>query len=169
MYLEYHELLKKYKDAEKNYYNALDRKTKLLYSVTPHGTEAKPIINHLSNLSPDEQFNIYTREIQEVDLLINSTRNNKDALERELKRKEKDLRESKDIYDRIYVYVWLEHKKSKHFCKLINYSRRQTDRKIEEIENTLYPDLRKRREELKKRQEEKRKREQEKFQKTFKN
>lgn len=169
MYLEYHELLKKYKDAERNYYDALDRKTQLLYSVTPHGTEAKPIINHLSNLSPDEQFNIYTREIQEVDLLINSTRNNKDALERELKRKEKDLRESKDIYDRIYVYVWLEHKKSKHFCKLINYSRRQTDRKIEEIENALYPNLKERREKLKKIKEEKKKKEQEKFEKIFKN
>lgn len=168
MYLEYHELLKKYKDAERNYYDALDKKTQLLYSVTPHGTKVKPIINHLSNLSPDEQFNIYTREIQEVDLLINSTRNNKDALERELKKKEKELRESQDIYDRIYVYVWLEHKKSKHFCKLINYSRRQTDRKIEEIENTLYPDLKKRREELKRKQEEKKKREQEKFEKIFK-
>ena len=169
MYLEYHELKKKYNDAEKNYYDALDKKTKLLYSVTPHGTEVKEIVNHLSNMTPDEGFNLYTQEIQEVDLLINSTRNNRDALEHELKKKEIKLRESNDIYDKIYVYIWIEHKKSKNICQLIGYSRRQTDRKIEEIENILYPDLKAKREQLRKIKDEKRQKEQEKLKKIFKN
>jgi len=168
MYLEYHELLKKYKDAERNYYDALDRKTKLLYSVTPHGTEAKPIVNHLSNLVPDEQFNIYTREIQEVDLLINSTRKNRDELEYELKKKEKTLRESKNIYDRIYVYVWLEHKKIPRFYRLLGLSQRQTYNYKDEIEEKLYPGLKEKRQKLKEYQNIKREEEQKKWEKVFK-
>lgn len=138
MYIEYHNLLKKYKNAESDYYDALDKKSKLLYIVTPHGTEAKPIINHLTNLSPDEKFNRYTREIEEIDLLINSTRNNKDVLEYELKKKEIELRKSNEVHDRVYVFKWLEHKKVREFYKLINYSMPQTYRFIEEIKEKIY-------------------------------
>jgi len=138
MYIEYHNLLKKYKNAESDYYDALDKKSKLLYIVTPHGTEAKPIVNHLTNLSPDEKFNRYTREIEEIDLLINSTRNNKDVLEYELKKKEIELRKSNEVHDRVYVFKWLEHKKVREFYKLINYSMPQTYRFIDEIKEKIY-------------------------------
>lgn len=138
MYIEYHNLLKKYKNAESDYYDALDKKSKLLYIVTPHGTEAKPIVNHLTNLSPDEKFNRYTREIEEIDLLINSTRNNKDVLEYELKKKEIELRKSNDTYDRIYVFKWIEKKKPKQFNRLIGYSISRTYDFIAEMKHKLY-------------------------------
>lgn len=137
MYLEYHELLKKYKDAENDYYDALDKKTKLLYMVTPHGTEAKEIVSYLSNVSPDEKFNKYSREIDEIDLLINSKRNNKDALEYELKKKEYNLKNSKDVYDRIYVYCWLNRKKPSQIYRLIPCSRSSAYNYKDEIKEKL--------------------------------
>lgn len=169
IYEEYHSLLKKYKDAENNYYNSLDKKSKLLYGVEPHGTNPKLIITVSNDHSYDDCLINYASEIKEIDNLINETRNNKDVLEHELKKKELELRASDDVYDKIYVYRWIEHKKIKQFFKLIGYSYRQTDRKIKEIENNLYPDLKQKREKLKKQIEEKRKREREKYEKVFKN
>lgn len=138
MYIEYHQLLKKYKDAENNYYSALDKKAKLLYSVTPHGTEVKEIVNHISNTSPDANFINYSSEIEEVDKLINSSRNTRDVLEYELNKKEKELKESSDVKDRIYYYKWIRRLSPYKFYKIIGYSIRQTYNFIKEIKENLY-------------------------------
>ena len=138
MYLEYHNLLKKFKEAENNYYEALDKKAKLLYSVTPHGTEVKAIVNHINNTSPDSNFIYYTSEIEEVDRLINSTRNTRDMLEYELKKKENMLKESSDVKDKIYYYKWIKKMSPYKFYRLINYSIRQTYNFIGEIKESIY-------------------------------
>lgn len=138
MYLEYHNLLKKFKEAENNYYEALDKKAKLLYSVTPHGTEVKAIVNHINNTSPDSNFIYYTSEIEEVDRLINSTRNTRDMLEYELKKKEIEMRNGVDVYDRIYVFKWIDKRKPNQFNKLIGYSISRTYDFIAEMKEILY-------------------------------
>lgn len=137
-YLEYHELLKKYKEAEKTYYDALDKKSKLLYNVTPHSIEIKEVVNHLSNSYSDDKLINYASEIFEVDNLINSSRNNKDVLEYELKKKYIQLKASNDKYDKIYFYKWIEHKSVYKFYKLIGYSVRQTYNLIKEMKVNLY-------------------------------
>lgn len=138
MYLEYHNLLKKFKEAENNYYDALDKKARLLYSVTPHGTEVKEIVNHITNTSPDSKFIYYASEIEEVDRLINSTRNTRDMLEYELKKKEREMRNGVDVYDRIYVFKWIEKRKPNQFNKLIGYSISRTYDFIAEMKEILY-------------------------------
>ncbi len=168
LYEEYHDLLKKYKEAEKSYYDALDKKSKLLYGVGPHVSNPKAIIVDSSSDSYDDDLIEYASELKNIDNLINETRNNKDMLEHELKKKELELRASVDVYDRIYVYRWLEKKKTKDFYKLVNYSYKQTDRKIKEIENIIYPNLKNRRDRLKKQIDEKRKKERDNWEKVFK-
>lgn len=138
LYVEYHELLKKYKQAEKSYYKALDKKSKLLYGVEPHASKIKDIIVDSSYSSPDEGIINYSAEIEEVNNLINEARNNKDVLEYELKKKEKDLRYSYNIYDKIYVYHWLERKRVNNYYKLLDYSKRQIYRFIDEIRENIY-------------------------------
>ena len=137
-YLEYHELLKKYKKADKAFYDALDSRQKLLYLVSPHGVQPKEIVNYLSNPSPDAKFAHYSSEIDEIDKLVNSTRNTRDMLEYELKKKEIELRKSNDIYDKIYVFKWIEKRKPKHFNRLIGYSISRTYDFIAEIKHKLY-------------------------------
>ncbi len=168
IYKEYHDLLKKYKEAENSYYNALDKKSKLLYGVKPHASKPKALMVNSSHDPYDDSIVNYVSGIKEVDDLINETRNNKDMLEHELKKKELELRASVDVYDRIYVYRWLEYKKTKDIYRLINFSYRQTDRKIKEIENIIYPKLKERREKLQKQIDDKRKRERENWEKVFK-
>lgn len=137
MYLEYHNLLKKFKEAENNYYEALDKKAKLLYSVTPHGTEVKAIVNHINNTSPDSNFIHYTSEIEEVDRLINSTRNTRDMLEYELKKKELLLKNSNEPLDRIYYYCWLNYKKPSQIYRLIPCSRSSAYNYKDEIKEKI--------------------------------
>ena len=138
LYLEYHELLKKYKNAEKIYYNALDKKSSLLYLVEPHAVQAKEIINSLSMTNPDEKIIMYVSQIEEVDKLINETRNNKDALNYELNKKEILLKNSQNIYDKIYYFKYIRGKRVNDFYRLINYSKRQNSIFIDEINKSLY-------------------------------
>lgn len=138
LYLEYHELLKKYKNAEKIYYNALDKKSSLLYLVEPHAVQAKEIINSLSMTNPDEKIIMYVSQIEEIDKLINETRNNKDALNYELNKKEILLKNSQNIYDKIYYFKYIRGKRVNDFYRLINYSKRQIYRFIDEINKSLY-------------------------------
>lgn len=138
IYEEYHDLLKKFKSAESSYYKALDRKSKLLYSIEPHAAQLKEVMVDYSFDSPDSAMIDYTAEIDEVNNLINTTRNNKDVLEYELRKKEKELRYSHDIYDRIYVYKWLERKRVREYYRLLDYSKRQIYRFIDEIKENLY-------------------------------
>lgn len=138
LYLEYHELLKKYKNAEKIYYNALDKKSSLLYLVEPHAVQTKEIINSLSMTNPDEKIIMYVSQIEEVDKLINETRNNKDALNYELNKKEILLKNSQNIYDKIYYFKYIRGKRVNEFYRLINYSKRQIYRFIDEINKSLY-------------------------------
>ena len=137
MYLEYHELLKKFKKAEKNYNEALEKKSELILSVMPGAVKPKEVIT-TSNTSPDANLIDYTSEIDEVDKLINQSRNTRDMLNYELKKKLIKMREEGDVYDKIYIYRWIEHRSVYKFYRLVGYSVRQTYNYIEEMKEKLY-------------------------------
>lgn len=137
MYLEYHELLKKFKKAEKNYNEALEKKSELILSVMPGAVKPKEVIT-TSNTSPDANLIDYTSEIDEVDRLINQSRNTRDMLNYELKKKLIKMREEGDVYDKIYIYRWIEHRSVYKFYRLVGYSVRQTYNYIEEMKEKLY-------------------------------
>lgn len=137
MYLEYHELLKKFKKAEKNYNEALEKKSELILSVMPGAVKPKEVIT-TSNTSPDANLIDYTSEIDEVDRLINQSRNTRDMLNYELKKKLIKMKEEGDVYDKIYIYRWIEHRSVYKFYRLVGYSVRQTYNYIEEMKEKLY-------------------------------
>ena len=137
MYLEYHELLKKFKKAEKNYNEALEKKSELILSVMPGATKPKEIIT-TSNTSPDANLIDYTSEIDEVDRLINQSRNTRDMLNYELKKKLIKMKEEGDVYDKIFIYRWIEHRSVYKFHKLVGYSKSQVYDYISEMKEKLY-------------------------------
>ena len=137
MYLEYHELLKKFKKAEKNYNEALEKKSELILSAMPGAIKPKEIIA-TSNTSPDANLIDYTSEIDEIDKLINQSRNTRDMLNYELKKLENKMRDSGDVYDKIYIYKWIERKSVYKFYRLIGYSIRQSYYFIDEMKQKLY-------------------------------
>ncbi len=137
MYLEYHELLKKFKKSERNYNEALEKKSELILSVMPGAIKPKEIIA-TSNTSPDANLIDYTSEIDEVDRLINQSRNTRDMLNYELKKKLIKMREEGDVYDKIYIYRWIEHRSVYKFHKLVGYSKSQVYDYISEMKEKLY-------------------------------
>ena len=138
MYIEYNELLKKYKIAERNYNEALEEKSKLILAVLPKATQAKEIMVSGSHPSSDLKLLDYTSEIDEVDKLINQSRNTRDMLNYELKKKLIKMKEEGDVYDKIYIYRWIEHRSVYKFYRLVGYSRPQVYRFISEMKENLY-------------------------------
>ncbi len=137
MYLEYHELLKKLKNAERNYNEALEKKSQLLLAVMPGTIKPKEIMI-ISNTSPDANLINYASEIDEVDKLINQSRNTRDMLNYELKKKLIKMREEGDVYDKIYIYRWIEHRSVYKFHKLVGYSKSQVYDYISKMKEKLY-------------------------------
>lgn len=137
MYIEYNELLKQFKRAEKNYNEALEKKSKLILSVMPGAVKPKEVMVTI-NTSPDTNLINYTSEIDEVDNLINQSRNTRDMLNYELKKKLIKMKEEGDVYDKIYLYRWIEHRSVYKFYRLVGYSRPQVYRFISEIKEKLY-------------------------------
>lgn len=137
MYIEYNELLKQFKRAEKNYNEALEKKSKLILSVMPGAVKPKEVMVTI-NTSPDTNLINYTSEIDEVDNLINQSRNTRDMLNYELKKKLIKMKEEGDVYDKIYLYRWIEHRSVYKFYRLVGYSRPQVYRFISEMKEKLY-------------------------------
>jgi hypothetical protein len=137
MYIEYNELLKQFKKAEKNYNEALEKKSELLLSVMPGAVKPKEVMVTRNTL-PDTNLINYTSEIDEVDKLINQSRNTRDMLNYELKKKLIKMREEGDVYDKIYIYRWIEHRSVYKFYRLVGYSRPQVYRFISEMKEKLY-------------------------------
>lgn len=137
MYIEYNELLKQFKRAERNYNEALEKKSKLILSVMPGAVKPKEVMVTI-NTSPDTNLINYTSEIDEVDNLINQSRNTRDMLNYELKKKLIKMKEEGDVYDKIYLYRWIEHRSVYKFYHLVGYSRPQVYRFISEMKEKLY-------------------------------
>lgn len=138
MYLEYHELLKKYKDAERRYNESLEERSKLILAVMPKATQAKEVMTSGGNTSSDWKLIDYASEIDEVDKLINQSRNTRDMLNYELKKLERQLKDSPDVKDRIYYYKWIRRMSPYKFYKQLGYTVRQIYRYIEEMKENLY-------------------------------
>ena len=138
MYIEYHELLKKCKEAERNYNEALEKKSKLILAVLPGSSKPKEVMVSGGHASLDLKLINYTSEIDQVDNLINQSRNTRDMLNYELKKKLIKMREEGDVYDKIYIYRWIEHKSVYKFHKLVGYSKTQVYDYISEMKKKLY-------------------------------
>lgn len=138
MYIEYHELLKKYKIAEKNYNEALEEKSKLILAVLPKATQAKEIMVSGNHPSSDLKLIDYTSKIDDADKLINQSRNTRDMLNYELKKKLNQMKETGDVYDKIYIYRWIEHRSVYKFYRLLGYSKSQIYNYINEMKEKLY-------------------------------
>ncbi len=137
MYLEYHELLKKLKNAERNYNEALEKKSQLILAVMPGAVKVKEVMT-ISNTLPDGKLIDYASEIDEVDKLINQSRNTRDMLMYELKKKLIKMKEEGDVYDKIYIYRWIEHRSVYKFHKLVGYSKSQVYDYISKMKEKLY-------------------------------
>lgn len=134
LYLQYHNLNKEYKRAKREYEKALEKKALYLYSVLPGSTDFSK--EKMAETVSDKFLN-YTIKIAEIDKEIEVRRNLSDNLLYRTKLKGLELRDSKEVIDRIYVYYFIDRISVRKFCRLLNYSKSQVYRLIEEIEKKL--------------------------------
>ena len=125
LYLQYHNLSQEYKRAKREYEKALEKKALYLYSVLPGSTD---VSKEKMTETVSDKFLNYTIKIR---------RNLSDNLLYRTKLKGLELRDSKEVIDRIYVYYFIDRISVRKFCRLLNYSKSQVYRLIEEIEKKL--------------------------------
>ena len=88
MYIEYHELLKKYKDANREFNNALDKNGALLKSVSLKATQYQEVLINHTHVSSDYKLINYLSEIDEIRRLIDEGRNATREMDQELRKME---------------------------------------------------------------------------------
>ena len=138
MYLEYHELLKKYKEAKSEFYEALEKGSKIALAVMPKSSQIKEVVVVGGDFSSDDKLINYAENRAKLDDIINRSRNDMNILDYHLKKMALEMKDNGDIYDRIYYYKWIEHMSVYKFYRLIGYTPRQIYRYISEIKNNLY-------------------------------
>ena len=123
LYEEYEELRTQYKTAQENYAELLEEKESLFLRTQPSAVAYDK--DSVSIGSPKDVFADYVGQIECVDARLKIAEgilNNRHTL---LKHKEEELRKSKDIYNVIYVYRYIDGVKAKHIVKRVPYSRSQ--------------------------------------------
>ena len=140
MYIEYHSLLKKYKESERRYNESLEEKSKLILAVMPKASQFKDVIVSGGSYS-DWNLIDYSSKIDDVDKLINQSRNTRDMINYELKKIELQMKNSDDVLDKIYYYKWIKRLSPYKFNRIIGYSIRQTYYYIEEIKKNIYKNV----------------------------
>ena len=139
MFLEYHELLKKYKEASQEFYKALDDGSKIAIAVTLKSSQYKEVMVNESNSLPDDKLIDYVEKRAKLDDIINKTRNDMNILDYHLKKMAIEMEKSNDICDKIYYYKWIRHLSPYKFYKIVGYTPRQIYRIIREMNKKLYP------------------------------
>lgn len=138
MYLEYHELLKQYKEANREFNNALDKNSALLKSVSLKAAQYQEVLINHTHVSSDDKLINYLSEIDEIRRLIDEGRNATRELDQELRKIEIKLKDSDDVKDRIYYYKWIRRMSPYKFYRIIGYSIRQTYNLMNEMKKELY-------------------------------
>lgn len=138
MYLEYHELLKKYKVAKSEFYEALEKGSKIALAVMPKASQFKEVVVVGGNSSSDDKLIDYAENRAKLDDIINRSRNDMNILDYHLKKMALEMKDNGDVYDRIYYYKWIEHMSVYKFYRLIGYSKSQVYNIINEIKRNLY-------------------------------
>ena len=134
IYEEYEEFYAKYLNIQKIYDDILSEREKIF-----NKTQAKAITYDKEKVkggTTDNAFDTYLIELErkKIDERLTEAKSILDDRGRLLKLKEQELRASKALYDKIYVFYKLENLKVYSIAKTINYSESQIYRIIHNIE-----------------------------------
>ena len=136
LFVEYHSLKKEVNKINDELDDLLNKKARIFGMTQPQASDVTKEM-FPSAMSSNDKFLLYTIKTEELDKQITNKKNELGVKKYQMKLKLMDLRESKDILDRIYVYKYVDKKKVGKFYRLTHYSRMQVYRKIQEIEEKI--------------------------------
>lgn len=137
VYKEYIEYKYKYYQAQRKLDNLLDEKEKLFNKTQPHTTDISS--ERIKGGSNNNKFDNYVieKERKKIDEKLRERKKTLIYREKLFRQKEQELLESKDIYDLIYRYRYIESYKVSKIARIIHYSTRQTSRYLSDIESEI--------------------------------
>ena len=135
LFLEHYEIKQKYYNAKNEYDKLIEKKAMLVISTQPRATNFDKEL--IKGGTPSNKFELLVEQLEKLDPEIISARNDRDLQEYFLKKKEIELSNSDDVLDRIYYLKYVKHYKVRNIAINVNYSRMQTYRLIEEINEKI--------------------------------
>ena len=137
IYPIYEEFKSKYYETQKEYDNILSEKEKLFALTQPSAVKFDKEV--VSGGVKDNTFDKYLilKEEKKIDQRLEEIKAILDDREHLLKQKEKELKESTNIQDKIYKYKYIDKLKIYKIAKLVGYSEPQVYRILKTIRSSL--------------------------------
>lgn len=137
LYKEYEEYKTKYYEAQNKYDEILSEKETLFIKTQPAAVDTTKDV--VSGGGTNNSFDTYliAKEKKKIDERLEEARSILEDRERLLKLKKEELKLSKDWYDIIYIYYFLEHLTMRKIEKRIPFSKSEIQRKVERIKYNL--------------------------------
>lgn len=137
LFLEYEILKQKYLDAQEQYEEILNEKEVLFARTQPNGVRYdKEKVSGGSHGDPFADY-LTEKERRRIDERLAEAKTLVDERLEIMKRKEHELRLSDGLYDTVYRCRYIDRSHVKKIAKIIGYSRSQTYRVIERIDETI--------------------------------
>lgn len=131
IYEEYEAIWSKIRKIEKELFDLINKRDELFDMTQPKSSKFdKEIVDGKNPINSMEQYVIQKEYLNEKINQLNQTLDDRYQI---LKRKRDELRQSKNIYDRIYIYYCIERLSIIKISYLTNYSQSQIYRKLEKM------------------------------------
>lgn len=137
LYLDYERYRRSYYEAQRQYDAILMEKTKLFAQTQPRA--ARMDAERVMTSSVVNTFEAYliAKEERRIDERLSEAKSLLDGREHLLRQKENELRQSKDIHDRIYRLRYIEHAKISRITRDVCYSRAQVFRILDAMRENM--------------------------------
>lgn len=137
VYIGYEECKKKYYKVQRLYNQILEEKESLFEKTQPKSTKFDKIC--VEGGKPSNSFDDYLilKDKKQIDKRLNEVIKISEDRKKLLDIKEKELRESKEWIDKIYVYKYLDKYPVKKIIHLVPYEEAQIYRKLDEIKKNI--------------------------------
>jgi len=131
IYEEYEAIWSRIRKIEKELFDLINKRDELFNITQPKSSKFdKEIVDGKNPINTMEQYVIQKEYMNEKINQLNQTLDDRYQI---LRRKRDELRQSKNIYDRIYVYYCIERLSIVKISYLTNYSQSQIYRKLEKM------------------------------------
>ena len=137
IYIEYARLKKKYGQSLKDYESIVDEKKALFEKTQPQGVNVEK--ERVSGGETVNTFDTYIIAVEraQIDKRLKEAKSISDSISEVLKRKESELRASKDWFDIIYKLRYVDNLTITQVANRLPYSRAQIWRKLNEIKKNI--------------------------------
>ena len=146
VYLEYDQIRKKYKQAERSLEKILSEKDALFQKTQPKSTMGEYEREHDKHITVASKggtkvsaIETYVIELEEqgINERLSEAKKILEEWREILMNKEQDLRRSKHIDDELYVMRFLEHKRVREIARATHYSKSQVYKRLQMISEKI--------------------------------